>query len=667
MSMRRWATGIALFLGLLLLALSAASPVQAEESSPEGLVFNCLTDAGYEVLDVYGDDEAAMVVMEPVSEEWDDDLGTQVVWGWFCLYPTYGDLDLLLSAVEFGDRYYLAFFVDGADFGDWLDGEMSDTEFASAYTYGVYDTQIGDWISETDFLHTYFRGAEPSIDEEDQIPRPGQQGGEPVFSDDFSDDDSGLPEDEDDNRELVYANDEYQIHIFSDAWSSWVWYADLVLDDFTVQVQARLDDGSPEGDYGIIIRVGPGGDDFYNFAISADGRYNIYKHDSDGWTELVGFARDSAIQGDGEWDLLRIEAEGPTMSFFVNGEPLATVEDDDFSSGTIGFYAATYEDPEMSVAFDDLVVWTGEAPSEGWSLVLEDDFSDDYSGFTRHEEDDTSELGYEDDEYHIAVFEENQVRWAYSGDAEFDDLAVEVRARLVEGDEEGCYGLLVRADAGTRDFYRFGISADGQYSIFRYSGGRWTDLVDWTESPDIEGDGEWDLLRVEAVGSELSFLVNGELLTTAEDDELDSGRIGLHVGTYDDPELRVAFDDLKVYALEGPPTGEPTFGPVTWYEYIDEDGNVEDPVTEYPRGSSMVIANWEFANMEDGLEWGYVWLYEGDVIVDKPDYYEWTAGQDGTWTTYLYTTEGTALDSGEYEIELYLEGEKVQSATARVR
>jgi hypothetical protein len=665
MSIRRCGIGVGLLLGLLLLALFATSPVQAQQSSPEGSVFDCLTDAGYEVLDVYGDDEVAMVIMEPVSNDWDDDLRSQVVWGWYCLYPNYEDSERLISAVEYDNRYYLAFLVDRADLGDWLDGEMDDSDFASAYTYGVYDTQIEDWISETDFIHTYFPGAEPTIEEEGLIPRPGQQAGEPAFSDDFSDEDSGLPQAEEDEYEIGYVDGEYHINLLQEGQGKWMWYPDQEFDDFAVQVQARRVEGSDEGDYGLIVRVGPGGEEFYNFAINADGYYNIYKHESEGWTELVGFTRDRAIMGGGEWDLLRVEADGSSMSFLVNGKPLATVEDEDFTSGTIGFYAATYEDPEMLVAFDNLTVSTGEAPSEGWSLVLEDDFSDEGSGLTPHHEYDFGEVGYEDDEYHITVLAEDRVVWEYYEDAEFEDVAAEVEARFVEGPQQGSYGLLTRLDPDSEGYYYFGITADGMYGVFKHGGGHWTDLVDWTESPAIEGAGEWDLLRVEAIGSQLSFLVNGEPLATVEDDEFNSGAVALFAGSYDDPGVHAAFDNLKVYVPEGPPTGEPYFGPVTWYETIGANGEAQNPVTEYPRGTTRIIARWEYDNMEAGLEWGNTWLLDGEVFGDWD--YEWQGGQSGAWLSSISYTRGDPLESGDWEVQLYIEGELVQSATTRIR
>jgi len=361
MNIRGFCIGLVVFLGALLLAQSSTAPAQAQESSPEGLVFDCLTDAGYDVLDVYGDQDVAMVVMEIASDEWDETVRSQIVWGWYCLYPVYEDSEGLGSVLEYEARYLLAFGVDRADFGAWLDGEMSDAEFAAAYTYAVFDTQIGDWISETDFMHVYFPGAEPVIQEEESVPGVGEQSEELAFSDDFGDDGSGLvPEYADDEQETGYVNGEYHVSVLSEGLMAWTYYPYLEFDDFAVQVQARFAGGSRQGDYGLLIRVQPDSEEWYLFGINAEGYYHVYRRERGEWTELVGWWRDGVIYGDGEWDLLRVEASGRYMTFLVNGRSLVTVHDEAFTSGAIALYAGTYQDPYIHAAFDNLTVWTPE-------------------------------------------------------------------------------------------------------------------------------------------------------------------------------------------------------------------------------------------------------------------------------------------------------------------
>jgi hypothetical protein len=359
------------------------------------------------------------------------------------------------------------------------------------------------------------------------------------------------------------------------------------------------------------------------------------------------------------------------MSFLVNGEPLATVEDADLASGTIGFYAATYEDPEILVAFDNLMVWSGAAPSEGWSLVLEDDFSDDESGWPAPLEDTNCEGDYEDGEYHLTSTSDDPCPVTFP--EVYTDFAFEVDARQVEGTEDSAYALLFRAEDTDDPMsmeYTYAlavISASGGYALLGCQG--WDEEctgLQGGESASMKLGDQTNRFRVEAVGETITVYLNGDLLTSVEDSEIAEGRIGFlgGGGTRTSPN-QVAFDNLKLYVPQGPPTGEPTFGPITWYETIGADGEAQNPVTEYPRGTTQLIALWEYENMEDGLEWGNTWLLDGEVWGDWD--YEWQGGQSGEWRSSISYTEGSPLESGEWEVQLYIEGELIQSATTRIR
>jgi len=130
---------------------------------------------------------------------------------------------------------------------------------------------------------------------------------------------------------------------------------------------------------------------------------------------------------------------------------------------------------------------------------------------------------------------------------------------------------------------------------------------------------------------------------------------------------RTPSPNTVVVPPEGPATGEPSFGPVTWYESIDEDGEAQNPVTEFRRGTTQLIAVYEYENMEDGMNWGHTWLLDGEVWADWSEDYEWQAGQSGEKITYIYYRDGSPLESGEWEVQLFVEGEMLQSATTHIR
>ncbi len=78
--------------------------------------------------------------------------------------------------------------------------------------------------------------------------------------------------------------------------------------------------------------------------------------------------------------------------------------------------------------------------------------------------------------------------------------------------------------------YVFQITRSGLYSVYRDNV---TALQGWTASPAIHQGNAWNELRVVAMGSSLSFSINGVLVWSGTDASLASGRVG--IGMYRGP------------------------------------------------------------------------------------------------------------------------------------
>jgi len=131
-----------------------------------------------------------------------------------------------------------------------------------------------------------------------------------------------------------------------------------VFADFDLEVSGVLVDGAEDSTYGILLRM-QGPTEFYRFEIMGDGHYMIERRNNDGsWTRFVDdWQISEAIQvGVNANNRLRVVADGPFMSFYVNGELLQEIEDTAYVSGNIGLDAGTYGHPKTRVVFDDLRV-----------------------------------------------------------------------------------------------------------------------------------------------------------------------------------------------------------------------------------------------------------------------------------------------------------------------
>jgi hypothetical protein len=140
----------------------------------------------------------------------------------------------------------------------------------------------------------------------------------------------------------------------------------------------------------------------------------------------------------------------------------------------------------------------------------------------------------------------------YSGE-EYDNFTVEVKHKRDTLSGYASY-LLFRATDNFETYptangsaYAFGID-ESSYYIFKQVNGYLTTLVSWTESPYINLPPQWNIIKVVADGPNLSFYINGYLVTTLMDNSLTSGRIGLlgYIGTSYIPPNSHFFDDVFV-------------------------------------------------------------------------------------------------------------------------
>ena len=74
--------------------------------------------------------------------------------------------------------------------------------------------------------------------------------------------------------------------------------------------------------------------------------------------------------------------------------------------------------------------------------------------------------------------------------------------------------------------YHFNYTGDGSYSVFKYVYGNSTALQGWTASSAIAKRNGWNVLRVVANGSNLTFYINGVLVWSGSDSSVSSGRVG---------------------------------------------------------------------------------------------------------------------------------------------
>jgi len=105
------------------------------------------------------------------------------------------------------------------------------------------------------------------------------------------------------------------------------------------------------------------------------------------------------------------------------------------------------------------------------------------------------------------------------------------------------------------------------------------------------------------------------------------------------------------------------FGPITFAEGVDRQGNPVRPGTAFKSGLSELYAFFDYDGMQDGWEWGWQWTVNGEAL--QPQKHTWEDGASGQ-NEWIRVYSDDVLPDGAYRLDLYVKGEMVQSGNCTV-
>ena len=184
------------------------------------------------------------------------------------------------------------------------------------------------------------------------------------------------------------------------------------------------------------------------------------------------------------------------------------------------------------------------------NILFKDDFSQTTSGWDVHVGSEET-TNYDAGQYLIAVEQASVDVWAQAR-LDLTGLTLEVDATYAAGPVNNEYGVLCRytREGDQSRFYFFLISSDGYYAMGKVVKNQRTILNptgDWQPAAAIQTDLDAvNHLSAACHGGHLSFSVNGTLLGEFDDAELTHGDIGLIAGTFDEPGVKIHFDNVVV-------------------------------------------------------------------------------------------------------------------------
>ncbi len=378
--------------------------------------------------------------------------------------------------------------------------------------------------------------------------------GDLTYNEDFTTLSDNWPEDTLSGGALF--NQDGRYHIRVDETQHLIWNTPgLDQANVVVEVTARVESPTGEGDFGIICRY-QDSDNFYALEVSEDGFFVIWMYLNGEYQSLVdwtplpdGVSLDSEVP-------LRAACVRDRLVLALGDTVLGEVQDRSLRTGDVGLIAGTWDTGGLEVSFDDFAVYAPavgaagpatpppeELPASG-EVLFSDDFSDPNSGWATGEASSGSGF-YQDGRFRLRVDKPSAWLWSTAGQ-DFADSIIVVDVRVEAATGEGDVGVICRYQDGD-NFYAFEVSEDGYYAIWKMENGQESYLVDWTQSPDVPQEDHFTL-GVGCVGNKLFLVVNDTVLARVEDDTFTSGDVGLIAGTFETGGLEVSFDDFEVSA-----------------------------------------------------------------------------------------------------------------------
>lgn len=321
----------------------------------------------------------------------------------------------------------------------------------------------------------------------------------------------------------------------------------------------------------------PAGESYILTGIS-DGTYDIQARDSN--NDVIQTTWELVVTSDSVWTILPSEMSTLEINNTSDTEIaylyLSLTESDSWGpdilngdvipvngSYTISNIEASIYDIRAEDANEDLIETLYNVPMDGdhyWNVVgigdlppnavlrFEDDFTDNRNNWGLSDPGGADFSPPTNGEFCMEIIETNITAWEWYEPFRPDQFVAEVSCYTAPGTDATC-GLGFGPDGD--NLYWFEVSpSDQNFALFLLLNDEWQDaLVSWTTSYNIYPTGA-NYLSLERIKGVVSVYINGVLQGRFNSDHFPTGRIGLGGSTYQQGNVTVCMDNLRVWRIE---------------------------------------------------------------------------------------------------------------------
>jgi hypothetical protein len=181
-----------------------------------------------------------------------------------------------------------------------------------------------------------------------------------LYKDNFSSDSGGWGTGTDTDSSVEITGGEFAMQIFKDNYFVWSHPGEDSLENVHVEVVAKNPGGGSGTAFGIIC-AHQVTDQYYYFGISSGGDYvialtrlakdDLFLTNNDQWANSPDITPNAA-----SYKIGADCASDGTLTLYVDGKQIDSVQDTTFTKGDVGLFAWTGTDTSADIRFDDLVV-----------------------------------------------------------------------------------------------------------------------------------------------------------------------------------------------------------------------------------------------------------------------------------------------------------------------
>lgn len=179
-----------------------------------------------------------------------------------------------------------------------------------------------------------------------------------LFREDFSSSGSGWSAGSTDNGSADYGSGDFVIKTAKTTWFVWSHAGQSNLSNIHIEATVK-NAGAADAAFGVMCDY-TDGDNYYFLGFGADGFYAIGR--AQGGTEnILTSTENKWIQSDqipqnAASYRLGADCGNGALTLYVDGKKIASVNDSAFTSGDVGVFAQSFDNPNAEVHFDDFVV-----------------------------------------------------------------------------------------------------------------------------------------------------------------------------------------------------------------------------------------------------------------------------------------------------------------------